>query len=505
MLTALACMLPPSAAAQNCLRVNNGMRIDGINLPFYSDDSEKRLASALYEGLVVSDPLTGHALPGMAESWTVSPDGLSITFRIREGAVWSNGKPVTSYDFVRGWLRALNPESNADAAFLIGMVVKGADAYNTGRGQASEVAVQADGDRMLKIELVSPMPYAIDMLSDPIFSPYPESPYESDGIPVVNGPFLFDGQDNNGTIYLKKNPAYWDASTVKLDEIRLLAFDEREDAKSSFLSNEIDWDADSNISLIDEDEMNSQFVHIAALNSSHYYVFNTQRKPLDDPRVRKALAMAIDKQKLTNMLGYGIPTDALVPPFCDYNPVQGNHFNPAAARKLLAEAGYPEGKGFPRLSIFYNISESNRRITMFLIDEWRSNLGIDFQLGKEEWAGFLKRRGVSHDFDIIREGWIGDYADPNTFLALFMTGDAGNDGLYSNSLYDKLLADTARLPLGSSRSNLQRQAEQLLVESDQVVIPLFYYGSCNLIDTSKWGGWFDNTPNIHPWKFICRK
>jgi len=193
-----------------------------------------------------------------------------------------------------------------------------------------------------------------------------------------------------------------------------------------------------------------------------------------------------------------------VPPSTGYTPAKGYDFDPAAARKLLAEAGYPDGKGFPTFTILYNTSSAHKSIAEFVQAQWKVNLGINVSLMNQEWGTYLDTRSQSHNFDIARAGWIGDYLDPSTFLEMFITGGTQNDGLYSNPKYDELL-NKARVTSGTERFQYLMDAEKILIDQDMAVLPLYFYVTQNLIDLDKWDGWYPNPLNIHPWKFIRPK
>jgi len=195
----------------------------------------------------------------------------------------------------------------------------------------------------------------------------------------------------------------------------------------------------------------------------------------------------------------------MVPAMAGYTPAKGPTFNVEAARKLLAEAGFPGGAGFPKTPILYNTSDGHKKIAEWVQESWKKNLGIEVSLVNQEWKTFLDTRSSSHDFDIARAGWVGDYLDPNTFLDMFMIGSGLNDGLYSNTEYDALLRKAATMKAGPERMAVMQQAEALLITKDQAVIPFYHYVEQDMIDVTKWDGWFANPLGTHPWKYISLK
>jgi oligopeptide transport system substrate-binding protein len=246
--------------------------------------------------------------------------------------------------------------------------------------------------------------------------------------------------------------------------------------------------------------------HVNKYLGTYYYIFQNEVPPFDDPRVRKALTMSIDRKTLVEKVtrageqaGFN-----MVPPMEGYTPAEGNKENIETAKKLLAEAGYPDGKGFPKFQLLYNTSERHKQIGEFIQQQWEENLGIEMELYNQEWKTYLATRRAG-DFQVSRAGWIGDYPDPNTFLDMFGTGNAMNGGRYSNAKYDELIAKAARMPAGKERFEVLRQAEDIFITQDQGVMPIYAYTVQNMIDLDKWGGWYPNVMDYHPTKDIYKK
>ena len=216
--------------------------------------------------------------------------------------------------------------------------------------------------------------------------------------------------------------------------------------------------------------------------------------------MRKALAMALDREELVEKVTKGgqLATRSMVPPMAGYTPGEGAGYDPEQAKVLLAEAGYPDGKGFPELTVIYNTLEGHKLIAEYVQASWKRNLGIDIKIQNYEWKTFLDMRN-QHDFDISRAGWVGDYQDPNTFLELFITGSGNNDGEYSNPKFDELIRKAATMKGGSERFQVLHEAESVFLAEDQGILPMYSYVSQNLIDTTKWEGWYTNPQNINPY------
>jgi oligopeptide transport system substrate-binding protein len=468
---------------------------------------------ALFEGLVVNDPVTCHALPGVAESWSLSPDGLTLRFKLRADARWSDGRPLVARDFVEGWLRTLDPATGSEYAYLIGLVVRGAQAYNEDGGPREDVAVKAIDDRTLEVGLVGPAPYAVDLMANYAFSPLPMAAIAKYGDEwarpehlVGNGPYTLREWQPGRYILVVKNDKYWDAKNVRLRSIEFVPVEDEESGYDLFKGGRIDWEANPPYARVEEMRSRKDF-QLSPANSVYYYIFNMAKEPLTDVRVRKALAMAVDKRALVDRIlkGGQLPTDSFVPPQAGYGSAKGNPLDLDAARKLLAEAGFPNGEGFPKLTILYNTNENHKKIAEFVREEWKRNLGVEVVLRNQEWKTFLDARSKTHDFQIARAGWIGDYLDPNAFLDMFLLDSGNNDGLYKNPRYDELVKKAMTMPLGAERLAVLAEAEDLLIGQDQAIMPFYFYASGNLIDTDKWAGWSSNPLDIHPWKFIYRK
>jgi len=508
--------------------VNNGAEPQSLDPSHIQGNVEHRVFMALFEGLVIYDPVTSRALPGVAESWTVSPDGATLTFKLRNTAKWSNGDPVVAQDFVDGWLRTLDPATGSQYAYMVGMVVKGANEYNSFAADKKKsdadnktaedalraaVAVKAVDDHTLEVGLVGPVPYAIDMMAHYSFAPLPMKAIAKYGDSwtkpenfVGNGPYTLKEWKPQQYIFVVKNNKYWDAKNVKLQSIKFLPIDDLKTSYNMFKNGEIDWDTTVPNDLLDEVKLRKDY-QVSPQVSTYYYIFNVTKKPLTDVRVRKALAMAIDKQTLVDKIlkGGQLIADSLVPAMEGYTPAKGNAFNVDAAKKLLAEAGFPNGKGFPKLTILYNTNDNHKKIAEFVQDQWKQNLGIDVALQNQEWKTFLDTRSNSHDFQIARAGWIGDYLDPNTYLDMFLSNSGNNDGRYNNAKYDELVKKAMTMPAGADRFAALSEAENTLITEDQGVAPFYFYVSQNLIDTNKWAGWTANPLDAHEWKFVSKK
>ena len=485
--------------------INNGTEPQSLDPSKIEGVPEHRIYMALFEGLVSYDPKTSEAIPGVAESWTRSNNDTVLTFKLRD-AYWSDGEKITAQTFVDSWLYYLAPETAAVYAYMPGMIIEGAAAYNAGEAGPEAVGIRAIDDKTLEVRLVGPLAYAVDVMAHYSFAPLPlhaMEKYGEDWIKpgnlVGNGPFTLETWTPQQSITVVPNEKYWNKDEVYLDRITFLTIENETTAYQKYKAGEMDWDTSAPLEMLDEIKLSNDFQTGPQL-SSYYYYLNTEDPILSDVRVRKALAMALDREELVSKVTKGgeIASGGYVPSMSGYDAITGNTFDLAQAQALLAEAGFPNGEGFPKMSLIYNTNEAHKKIAEYVQQAWKKNLGIDVELANLEWNTFLDER-QGGNFQIGRAGWTGDYQDPSNFLELFLTGGGNNDGRYSNPEFDALLEKAASMPAGEERMNVLKQAEEILITQDQAIIPFYFYVTKNMIDLEKWDGWYSNTLDIHPY------
>ncbi len=492
--------------------MNNGAEPQTLDPHHIEGVPEHHIYTSLFEGLTINDPKTSRAIPGVAEKWTFSKDMKTVTFKLRK-AVWSDGTPIKAQDFVESWKRKLDPNEAAQYADLL-YIIEGAEAYNTGKAGPGDLKIRAVDDYTFEVTCVGPTPHLPDMVAHYAFAVVPLHAIKKYGLEwvkpgniVSNGPFVLQEWKPQERISVVPNPRYWNASRVKLKKIIFLPIDDTNTSYQMYKAGQIDWCDTATVPAerMDEIKLRKDF-QVAPYYGSYYYIFNVTRKPLDDPRVRKALSMAFDRQALVDKVTMGgqIPAFTFVPPSSGYKPPAGLGYNIEEARKLLAEAGYPGGRGFPAFQILYNTNANHQKLAAFIQEEWKKNLGINVTLINQEWGTYLDTRSQSHDFDIARAGWIGDYLDPSTFSDMWIIDGTQNDGLYNSREYTDLIFK-ARKQSGATRMKTLMQAEDILIMKDHAIMPIYFYVTQNLIDLDKWGGWFKNPLDIHPWQYIYKK
>jgi oligopeptide transport system substrate-binding protein len=478
--------------------------------------AEQSVTSALFEGLVTEDPHDLHPVPGVADHWEISPDGLVYTFHLRADARWSDGAPVTAQDFAAAYRRILTPSLAADNATLF-YVLLNAEAFNRGRladfGQVGCAALDA---HTLQLTLVHPAPYFLELLTQMPFLPVPLAVIEKFGAPyqrgnpwtrpgrlVGNGPFTLQSWRPNEEIVVAKSPTYWDAAHVRLRAIHFYPIDSRDAEERAFRAGQLHITYTLPAAKVDAYRRNApQLLRIDPYFDTYFFRLNVRRPPLDDERVRRALALAIDRAAITGQIlrGGQQPAASFTPPgLPDYSPPAGVGTDVAAARRLLAAAGYAGGHGLPPLELLSDNSGNLRLVAEAVQEMWRRNLGIDVRLVNQELRVVLAERRAGQ-YEILLSDWVGDYLDPTTFLDVWR-GDSGNNHTgWSSSEYDSLLnaADLTVEPV--ARAALLRRAEVRLLAAAPV-IPLYFNPHVFLIQPSV-HGWYPTVLDHHPYQDV---
>jgi len=510
---AMVCLCTYASAGENEIILANGGEPESIDPHRTSGTNEARLSLGFYEGLCVRDPKTGLPTPGIAKSWETSKDGTVITFHLRK-ATWSDGVPVTAHDFEYSFKRILNPDTAAQYAWFAAMFIKGGDEYNSGKGSADDVMVKALNDNTLQVTLVGPLAYATDAMCHQSFSPVPRHVIEKHGdkwtLPenhVVNGPFMMDLWAPQDRIVQVKNPKYWDADNVSLTKVTYIATEDVNTSFNKYQAGEVDWVV--NLIPLDQiEEVQLRDDYQASPQWATYYVsVNCQKAPFDNPLVRQAIAYGIDRETLVEEVTKRgeIPSPAMVPPNAGYARASGHNFNMEKAQKLLAEAGYPGGKGFPKFTYSLNTNEAHAKIAEYIQASLLENLNINMEIENMEFKTFLAFRRNHEYKGLARDGWLGDYQDPNTFLDMYVSDGGMNNSDYQSEEFDSLIKKAATMPAGKGRFDTLTKAEELLVTKDAAIIPLFHYVNQHMIDLDKWDGWYDNPMDVHNLKYVSLK
>ncbi len=492
----------------------NGAEPESLDPAVITGQPEGRVVNALFEGLTTFDR-KGRAAPGVAESWTVSPDGRTYIFKLRADARWSDGAPVTAGDFVASWRRTLTPETAASYNYQL-FYVKNARAFAEGAVKDfAQVGVRALDRRTLEVQLENPTPFFLDLCATPPLQPVPLRVIERVGDDwikpahiVNNGAYLLEDWRINDRIRLRKNPLYWDRANVALETVDVLPISKANVAFNFYASGEADLLLDKGLAppaLLDALKKRPDF-HAAPFLADYFLRFNCAEGPFRDVRVRRAFAMAVDKERLVKKITRAgeVPAESLVPPgIAGYTSPAGLRYDPAGAARLLAEAGFPGGRGFPLVRYLYAESELNEAIAVELQSMWKEALGVQVALTRQEWKVYLNSMNQL-DYDICRSSWVGDYPDPNTFLDLFLSGGGNNRTGWGDPAYDTLIERAAAEANPGKRFAILAQAEELLVAQAAVVCPLYFYVGIQLYDPKRVGGIEANVLDEHPIRLMRR-
>jgi oligopeptide transport system substrate-binding protein len=470
----------------------------------------------LHEGLLArsADGLLG---PGFAESWSVSSDGKAYTFRLRPEAKWSNGEALTADDFVYSLRRAADPANAFENASLLWPIGNAAKVI-AGTFPVDQLAVQALDARTLTIKLAAPSPSFVESLTHNVFLPVHRATVETfgsewtkPGHSVSNGAYMISEWAPDGRIVAVKNPNYWDAENVSIESVVFHRMDDAEQFEA-FRTGALDM----------TDAVPMDKVRWAAANlpqefrtggffATYYYVINMTQAPLGrDVRLRKALALAIDRDLLVETVTQGGETPAYkwVPPGLpgyDAKPFDFAAMTQAdrnrLAQTLMAEAGY--GPNNPlRVDVLFNASERNRAIVAAIAGQWRETLGVETTLTPEDWDAYLERRDHGQ-FQIARAAWVGDSLDPMSFLGMFSSDNPHNDARYINVRFRRLIADAAGARDPRVRNEGLALAEEMLL-ADLPIIPIYHYGGATLVSRSV-RGIVDNPTGFHLTRYLSKE
>ncbi|HXA13593.1 MAG TPA: peptide ABC transporter substrate-binding protein [Opitutaceae bacterium] len=519
----VGCSKHPSASAadnvapKKILNFGNGTEPQDLDPQVVTGVPELNIILALFEGLVSYDPKDLHPVPGVAKSWEISPDGLVYTFHLREEAQWSNGEPVTAQDFVRSYQRILTPTLASEYAYMIFNYVAGAKDYYDGKlNDFSKVGIKALDDHALQITLVNPTPYLLKAMCHYAWFPVPIATIAKFGgldrkgtnwtrpeNIVSNGPFRLKAWLPQQKIVVERSPTYWDRTNVKLDEIDFYPVESADIEEHMFRTGQLDVTNDlaaDKIPFYQHDHPDQ--LRIVPFLGIYFYCFNVKRPPLDNVKVRRALALAINRESLIKNVVKGNEQPAYAvsyPGTAGYYPQARLTGTLDDARRLLAEAGYPNGRGFPPLDLLYNTNSNHRAIAEAIQQMWKKNLNIDVGLTNQEWKVYLDSL-TTHNFQLARYGWIADYVDPNSFIDLWETGNGNNHSNWGSPEYDRLLAASYTAKTDGERYALYQNMDTILVD-ELPIIPIYYYTRVHLVNPRVKDFW-PTLLDIHPWNSV---
>lgn len=501
--TIFAAQVPPGtvlAEKQELVR-NNGSEPASLDPHKVESDVEFNIISDLFEGLVSVSP-AGEIEPRLAEKWE-NKDNTVWTFHLRPGVTWSDGTAITAQDIVWSWQRLVSPLTASPYSSYPGnMHIANAQEIAEGKKAPETLGVKAVDDATLEVTLTQPNAALLAMLAHPSLVPidkvlvnrFGEQWTKPEHI-VTSGPYKLSAWVVNERIVAERNPRYWDNEHTVINKVTWLPIHSEAADVNRYKAGEIDivYTVPINQFAQLKKTMGDQ-LNVSPQLATYYYEFNTTRPPFNDPRVRLALNMALDKDIIAEkVLGQGQrPAWLISQPDIGGVKLQNPDYASwprdkciAEAKKLLSEAGYSDSHPLV-FNLLYNTSESHQRVAIAASSMWKKNLGVEAKLQNQEWKTMLDTMHT-HNFDAVRYAWIADYDDAATFLNNFRTGDSENTSQYSNPAYDEALKNAAKASDGVARGKYYQQAEDLLAK-DVPAVPVYHYVRTHLV--KPWVGGF---------------
>jgi oligopeptide transport system substrate-binding protein len=499
------------------LHVGNGAEIQSLDPQLAGGSVDHNVLCALFEGLVTLDEETFQPRPGAAERWEISPDGLTYTFHFRRDGQWSNGDPLTARDFFYSFRRALTPAFGSEYKDAL-YPVKNAEPFARGKiTDFAQVGFRVVDDLTLEITLERPTAYFLTVLRANVCFPVHAASVERGGArfddrtakwtrngPLVsNGPFRLREWKDHLHVATEKNPHYWDAAKVKLNAVVFYPSESTQQQELAFRAGQLHTTWDVPLSKVEAYRKDAPaLLRVEPYFESYFLRFNTKHRLLSDPRLRRALALAVDRESIVkNILrgGQTVPFSLTPPGLAGYTPPTMVTYDLAAARRLLAEAGFPEGKGLPPLELVTISSEINQRIAEAVQQMWRRDLGVEVQLLQKEFKVLLDAFDTL-DYTVARGRWIAEYPDPMTYLTIFTTGNGVNGTGFADPGYDGLVAAAARENTPVARLAALQKAERYLME--QMPIAPIYWGSRTTLVAAGVRGWKNSALGFHNYKDV---
>ncbi len=477
-------------AEDQTLTINITSEPPSLDPNLASDTTSSLVINNIFEGLVHIDAVGG-VFPGVAETWDVSEDGLVYTFNLRGTDTWTNGDTVTSTDFKNSWLRILDPETAADYAYMLYFIV-GAEAYNSGEGAMEDVAIDATDPAKLVVTLVSEAPWFVSMMAHQAYFPIHKATVDAGGDAwtepaniVTNGPYLLDTWNHDSDILLTKRPDWREADSVVLENVKMVMIAEETTGVAAFEAGEIDVQKTLPVADIDRLKALPQY-RVVPLTGTYYFGFNTKKAPLDDPKVRMALSMGIDRQSIVDNITKGgqIPAVDFTPgSIPGYDTIKQGTLSATAdvegAKALLAEAGFPEGAGLPEIVIYHNTSESHAAVATAVQAQWKA-IGVNATVKNMEWKQYLDFVQNNDDVMVYRMGWVIDYLDAYNMLELYRTDSGNNYTRWGSAEYDQLLADSLNAADEQARWDVYAKLEKIL-QDEMPIAPIYWYVNQELV------------------------
>ena len=461
--------------------------------------TEAQLFTAVYEGLVAYDPITLNPVAGQAERWEISRDRRTYTFYLRPDARFSNGDPLHAEDFRMSWLRILDPGAAAEYSFLFD-VIEGVAEYRSGAlADPDQVGIRALSDRVLEVKLAEPADHFLKVLAHHSFSAIHPGyigalNWDRAGQLIGNGPFRVTSWTDQ-EMRLERNEFYWGRSQVELDRLIVRFYEDSGEITRRFLQGEIHW-----ANWWANSAELRPYVVANPLFATTYFYFRSDSEPFDDERVRNGLALLLPWHEIRSPEAAYFPSDTLVPDIADYPEVIGiREQDIRRGLQLLGKAGYSGGRGLPPINIKVAAGSVAVRVAQIMQEAWEGQLGVEVAVQEFPYRDLIEEIRAG-DFTLAHQTWVGDFADPLTFLQMWMRSSNLNDAAYFNRQYDRAVTRALRTA-GNERLPALASAEQMLLE-EAVILPISHMVAFNLVSQGRIDGWYPNALDIHPFRFI---
>jgi peptide/nickel transport system substrate-binding protein/oligopeptide transport system substrate-binding protein len=461
--------------------------------------NEAQMFTALYEGLFSYNPFTMEPVPAAASRWSLSEDKKEWTFTIRESARYWNGDPVLASHFKSAWISLLKNEDSPYSSLFD--IIEGVKDFRSGKAEESAVGIDCPDSRTLVVKLNAPASFFLSLLCHHSFSPiHPEMLTKNDWKtqpPLSNGPFYIVENTDNSVI-LARNELYWDSANVALKKLIFRFTEDGDEAAELYNSGEARWvSGDVNLDSLND----NRGIVVNPMFATHYYFIRSVNKPWNDWRLRRALSISLPWDDIRE--GHFMPAETLIYPIPGYPEIKG-----AAeqlldeARELLAEAGYAQGEGLPELVIRISEGADAQRIAGIMATTWKESLGIPVKVEVIPFEDYFQSLKDDH-YDVGSSTWIGDFADPYTFLQMWTNDSNLNDAKLNDEDYENLI-EKSMMEDSAERWTTLSEAEKLLIDRG-TVLPISHSPAVNVVDLDEIAGWFPNALDIHPFKYLFFK
>lgn len=502
----------PTGAQELTFVLNN--EPDSLDPSYTNNSFASPFLANLFEGLVTYDE-NRELAPGNAESWESNEDMTVWTFHLRDGLKWSDGTPLTAEDYVYSALHVMTPTTTSQYVNMMTDYIVNGQEYYDGAVSAEEVGVKALDENTVEYTLKQPTPFFADVTSMWVYSPVQEATVEANGDKwstaadtyVSNGPFKVSEINMGESVVLAKNENYWDAENVTLEKLTFRYILDQSTALTAYENGEVD--GVRNIPAGDIARLKAEGAGTNTINvyGTVYYNFNCEKEPYNNPLVRKALNLAIDREAIINNVAQldAQPAYSILAPgyMVDGKDIlegrstfeMSPNADVEAAQAALAEAGYPNGEGFPTVQLSFYSDDTVKKVAEAIQEMWETNLGINVEVTSADWAVFYS--GVQNgDYEVAAMGWSADYVNPISFLPLLVTGDVTNTSFYSNPEYDALVEQIKVERDPAAFAQLVKEADEL-VSSDYPVLPLYYKADTYLLKDYVSGVYTDSSAHLY--------